>query len=157
MKKKLLSRCIRGFPTGIAIGYILTILKSLQMGNGAYFPCTPELIQVVGSEINAVLLQTLVTGSIGAGFAGCSVIWDIERWGIALQTGVFFLAISSIVLPAAYFMLWMEHSLAGFLAYYGSFTLFFVVICVVQLAIARHNIKKMNASLRKAGNSENKS
>ncbi len=157
MKKKLLSRCIRGFPTGIAIGYILTILRSFQIGNGTYYPCTPEFIQVVGSEIGAVLLQTLVTGFIGAGFAGCSVIWDIERWGIALQTGVFFLAISSIVLPAAYFMLWMEHSLAGFLAYYGSFTLFFVVICVVQLAIAKHNIKKMNASLRKADNSETKS
>lgn len=157
MKKKLLSRCIRGFPTGIAIGYIITILMSLQMGNGAYFPCTPELIQVVGSEINAVLLQTLVTGFIGAGFAGCSVIWDIERWGITVQTGVFFLAISLIMLPAAYFMLWMEHSLAGFLAYYGLFTLIFVVICVVQLTIIKHNIKKMNASLRKADNSENKS
>lgn len=157
MKKKLLSRCIRGFPTGIAIGYILTILMSLQMGNGAYFPCTPEFIQVVGSEIGAVLLQTLVTGFIGAGCAGCSVIWDIERWGIALQTGVFFLAISSIVLPAAYFMLWMEHSLAGFLAYYGLFALMFVVICVLQLTIIKHNIKKLNASLRKADNSENKS
>lgn len=157
MKKKLLSRCIRGFPTGIAIGYVITILISFQIGNGTYYPCTPALSQVVGSEIGAVLLQALVTGFIGAGFAGCSVIWDIERWGITIQTGVYFLAISLITLPAAYFMLWMEHSIAGFLAYYGLFTLIFVVTCVIQLAIAKHNIKKLNASLRKADNSENKS
>ena len=62
MKKQLLLRGLLGFPIGIALGYLITILVSLGWGDGAYAPCMPALADAMGSEIGAVMLQALLCG-----------------------------------------------------------------------------------------------
>lgn len=153
MKKKIALRGILGFPIGIAIGYIITIVISLSVADGCYSPCVPELIRVMGNEINAVTVQALLCGLLGAGFAASSVIWEMENWSIVKQTGVYFLITSLIMLPIAYFSYWMEHSVAGFFSYFGIFVLIFAVFWVMQFTIAKHNVKKMNKKLHHADDS----
>ena len=87
---------------------------------------------------------------VGEGFAAGWLIWEIEQWGLVKQTGIYFLLISGIMLPIAYFAHWMEHSLKGFLSYFGIFVLIFVVTWLVQFVIGRHTVRKMNAGLDKA-------
>lgn len=147
MKKKIILRGILGFPIGIAIGYVITILTSLFVTNGYYMPCVPALISVMGSEIHAVLIQALLCGILGAGFAAGSVVWEIENWGITKQTGIYFIILSVIMLPIAYFLYWMEHSIIGFLSYFGIFVLIFAFIWIIQFVIGKHTVKKMNAHL----------
>lgn len=149
MKKKIILRGLMGIPLGIAIGYIITICISLVWSDGYYSPCVPELITVMGNEVNAVIFQALLCGVLGAGFGAGSVIWEIEEWSIVRQTAIYFLLISIIMMPVAYFTYWMEHSVAGFLSYFGIFILIFVVVWLVQFLIAKHNVKKMNARLYK--------
>lgn len=150
MKRKMIKRSILGFPLGIAMGYFITILISLVWANGYYSPCVPELISIMGNEINAVILQTVLCGILGTGFAAGSVIWEMDNWSIVKQTGVYFSIISVIMLPIAYFAHWMEHSVAGFLMYFGIFTFIFVVIWIIQFGIVRYNVKKMNEKLSQA-------
>ncbi len=147
MKKKIVSRGILGFPIGIAIGYWITIFVSLTLADGSYSPCVPELASAMGSEINAVVFQTILCGVVGAGFAGSSIIWEIESWSILKQTGIYFLLISVIMLPIAYFAYWMEHSVAGFLSYFGIFVLIFAVVWMMQFVIGKHIVKRMNENL----------
>ena len=147
MKKKLIKRSFLGLPLGITIGYLITILISLSWGNGYYLPCVPELISLTGTEINAVILQTILWGILGVGFAASSVIWEMDRWSIVKQTGIYFSIISVIMLPIAYFAYWMEHSVVGFLIYFGIFVLIFIIIWVIQFSIARYNVRKMNEKL----------
>lgn len=147
MKKKLLLRGALGFPIGIAIGYVITICVSLMWAGGYYSPCAPELAEALGNEISAVILQALLCGLLGAGFAASSVIWEMESWSLVRQTGVYFLIISLIMLPIAYAAYWMEHSAAGFLSYFGVFVLIFAVIWGVQFAIGKRNVKKMNEKI----------
>lgn len=147
MKKKIILRSILGFPIGIAIGYLITILVSLVWAEGYYYPCVPELISAMGNEINAVILQALLCGVVGAGFAASSVIWEIENWGIIKQTGIYFAIISVIMLPIAYFLYWMEHSIVGFFSYFGIFVFIFAFIWIVEFVIEKHNVKKMNQNL----------
>lgn len=150
MKRKIILRSVSGFPTGIAIGYVITIIISLIWSDGNYYPCIPELTVIMGNEINAVLLQTFLCGILGIGFAAASVIWDIENWGLVKQTGIYFLIVSAIMMPIAYITHWMEHSLKGFICYFGVFALIFAAIWGGQYIRAKHHIKKMNASLHKA-------
>ena len=60
---------------------------------------------------------------------------------------MYFLIISLIMLPIAYAAYWMEHSVAGFLSYFGVFVLIFAVIWGVQFAIGKWNVKKMNEKI----------
>ncbi len=147
MKKKIILRSILGFPVGIAIGYLITIFISLGWANGFYTPCVPELIFVMGNEINAVILQAFLCGLLGTGFAASSVIWEIENWSIIKQSGIYFLITSVIMLPIAYLSYWMEHSIIGFFSYFGIFVLIFAFIWMIQFVIGKHNVRKMNENL----------
>lgn len=153
MKKKIFLRGAFGFPIGITIGYIITIIISFIWANGYYSPCVPELISVTGSEINAVIFQALLSGLLGAAFAASSVIWEIESWNIVKQTGVYFAVVSVVMMPVAYFLYWMEHSVTGFLSYFSIFVLIFIVIWVTQFITGRHMVKRMNENLYKKKNS----
>lgn len=155
MKKKIILRSLFGFPMGITIGYLITIFISLIWADGYYSPCVPELITIMGNEINAVILQTLLCGLLGVGFAASSVIWEIENWSLVKQTGIYFLIISVILMPIAYFAYWMEHTLIGFLSYFGIFAIIFVVIWITQFIIGKHNVNKMNENLYKSKNKQN--
>ena len=59
MKKKIISRGVAGFPIGIAIGFVITVIISVCVGDGLFYPVTPELIVTAGNELNAVILQTV--------------------------------------------------------------------------------------------------
>lgn len=147
MLKKVILRGISGFPLGLAIGYTISIITSLIWASGYYSPCVPELAQMMGSEINAVMLQAFLCGMLGSGCAAGSVIWEVEKWGLAKQTGIYFLIISVMMMPIAYITYWMEHSLKGVLSYFGMFACIYAVIWIVQYTIIRHHIKKLNETL----------
>ena len=150
MKKKIILRGILGIPIGITIGYLITIFISLGLANGYYSPCVPELISMMGSEIRAVIVQSVFSGILGAGFAASSVIWEIDHWSLVKQTGIYFAIASLLMLPIAYLAYWMEHSVVGFLSYFGIFILIFAMMWAIQFAIGKYNVKKMNEKLYQA-------
>lgn len=53
MKKKILMRGLFGLPTGIAIGFVITLIISICIGNGSFYPVTPELIDATGNELKS--------------------------------------------------------------------------------------------------------
>lgn len=144
MRKKVMLRGLLGFPLGICLGYIITILLSLIWGHGYYSPCVPDLIQTMGSETGAVVLQAALSGLLGAVFAMSSAIWEMENWSIVHQTGTYFAITAVTMMPIAYFTNWMEHSVAGFLLYFGIFVGIFVFVWVVQYLIWKNKIRRLN-------------
>ena len=79
LKRLFLYRFIYFFPIGILIGYIFTIIGSLIYGNGSYFACSTKLIEVTGSEINAVILQSILCGLMSSFFASFSIVFEIKN------------------------------------------------------------------------------
>ena len=147
MKKKMILRGLFGLPVGIAIGFVITLLISICIGDGSFYPVMPELIQTAGNELNAVILQTILCAVLGAGFAMASVIWEMDSWSLAKQSGVYFLVISLVMLPIAYFANWMKHSIAGVLSYVGIFVVIFAAVWLSQYLLWKRRIKKMNARI----------
>ncbi len=149
MKKKIIMRGLFGLPTGIAIGFVITLIISVCIGNGSFYPVTPELIDTMGNELNAVILQTALCAIMGACFAAASVIWEFDSWSLAKQSGIYFLIISVIMLPIAYVTNWMKHTVLGVLSYAGIFVAIFVVVWLSQYLLWKRKIKKMNALVGK--------
>ena len=147
MKRKIILRGLFGLPVGIAIGFVITLLISICIGDGSFYPVTAELIQTTGNELNAVILQTILCAILGGGFAMASVIWEIDSWSLAKQSGIYFLIISVVMLPIAYFANWMKHSITGVLSYVGIFVMIFAAVWISQYLLWKRRIKKMNARI----------
>ena len=149
MKKQIIKRGLFGFPVGIAIGFVITIIISVCVRDGNFYPVTPELIETMGNEVNAVILQTVLCGIMGTGFAMASVIWELESWSLAKQSGIYFLIACIIMLPIAYIANWMEHSIGGFLSYVGIFVAIFIAVWLAQYLSWKRKINKTNELVNK--------
>ena len=147
MKKKVVLRGLFGLPVGIAIGFVISLIISVCIGNGSFYPVAPELIDTMGNELNAVVLQTILCALLGVGFAMASVIWEIDSWSLAKQSGVYFLIISVVMLPIAYFANWMKHSVTGIFSYAGIFVAIFAAVWISKYLLWKRRIKKMNAQI----------
>jgi hypothetical protein len=144
MKEKMIKRGLFGFPCGIALGLVITVVISICVGDGLFYPVTPELITTMGNELNAVILQTGLCGVMGTGFAMASLIWEIDSWNLVKQSGIYFAIICIIMFPIAYVTNWMKHNLVGILSYVGIFVAIFIVTWLIQYAIWKSRVKKMN-------------
>ena len=102
---------------------------------------------MMGNQLNAVILQTILCAILGGGFAMASVIWEIDSWSLAKQSSVYFLVISVVMLPIAYFANWMKHSITGVLSYVGIFVMIFAAVWISQYLLWKRRIKKMNARI----------
>jgi hypothetical protein len=147
MKKKAIQRGLLGIPHGITIGYLITILISLIYGYGNFHPVAPPLVEYFESVISAVVAQTFLCALIGGISAGASIIWEIDRWSLARQTGTNFAILGITLLPIAYLMHWMQRTLLGFLIYFGTFVLVFLIVWLVNYFYWKSKIKEINQQL----------
>ncbi len=147
MKNQILLRGLLGIPVGISVSFITSIIISIIIADGHYYPCVPQLIEIMGSEIGAVVFQTILTIILGVSFAISSVIWEMDNWSIAKQTGIYFVITSAILLPISYFNNWMEQSLTGALSYFGIFVVLFILVWLSRYFIMRRKINEIRKRL----------
>ena len=149
MKKKALIRGLIGFPGGVTICLIINIIESMTVGDGRFYACVPELVELAGSEIMAVILQTVLAGLVGSIYGAASVIWDMETWSIAKQSGIFFAIAAITMMPISYLLNWMEHSVTGIISFFLIFLVIFVVIWITMYLIWRRKIRELNKDVQK--------
>lgn len=149
MKKKLIVRSLLGAPIGVTISLFITIIFSLCLGHGEYFPAPHELIAWCGgNETTAVIVQMICSLIVGAICGGATVIWEIEKWSLLKQTLVHFAIITIPFFGIGYIMNWMPHYLFGAIGYICGFIVVYIVMwCTLYFSI-KAKIKKMNKQLQ---------
>lgn len=148
MKKKLFTRCLIGAPIGLAISTLITIIISLIVGDGNFYAIVPELLTDCGTEMNAVLLQTVCSLIYGAAWAGASLIFENEKWSLLRQTVTHLIVVSLATFPSAFFMRWMDHTVLGILLYYGSFFGIYLLIWTIQYFSIKKKVQQMNDKIK---------
>lgn len=149
MKRKLLVRSILGAPIGVTISLTITIIFSICLGNGEFFPAPHELIDWCGgSETKAVIIQMICSLLVGAVCGGSSIIWDIEKWSLLKQTIIHFMVIVIPFFGVGYIMNWMPHYLYGALGYIGGFIVVYIIMWFSLYFSIKEKIKKMNKQLQ---------
>lgn len=156
MKKKILIRGLIGAPIGVTISLIITIIFSLSMGHGEYFPAPHELVNWCGNEITAVIVQMVCSLFVGAVCSAASVIWEIEKWSLLKQTLVHLAVFALPFFGVGYVMNWMPHYLYGALGYIGGFVMVYVVVWCSVYFSTKAKIKKMNKQLQEMEQNEAK-
>lgn len=151
MWKKVLARAGVGFPAGVFLGYTITVIISMIEGGGEYLPVVRELTQEMGSELNAVLLQYLLCGILGATSAAGSLAWEMESWSITRMTVVHFLVLTLSMLPIAWFSHWMRRSASGVLGYLGIFVGIYAVIWLALYLPLKRSVARVARKMRPDG------
>lgn len=148
MKKKIVLRSLIGAPIGLTISFIMTLIISAIINKGEYYPVQPQLTALCGSELNAVMIQTVCSLIYGAAFGGASVIWEVEGWSLLKQTVMHCLVVSTSSFPIAYCMYWMPHNLLGIAIY---ILIFFVIYFCIWLGLyfaMKKRIREFNNKVR---------
>lgn len=148
MKKKLFLRCLIGAPIGLALSTIITIIISLTVNDGTFYPVVPELVSDCGNEINAVILQSVCSLLYGAVWASASLVWEKESWSILRQTVTHLIVCSLATFPIAYLMRWMDHTTAGILTYFSIFFGAYLIIWLSQYSAMKKKIMQINDKVR---------
>ncbi|MCI8977682.1 DUF3021 domain-containing protein [bacterium 1xD8-48] len=148
MKRTIILRSLLGAPIGLTISYLISVFISLAIRDGNYYPIVPELAEICGNEINAILLQTVCSLLVGTVYGGASVIWQIEGWSLMRMTVTHLAVCSAAMFPIAYFMQWMPHSFGGFLRYFGIFFGIYFCIWGSQYFSMKRKIEMMNQKVR---------
>ena len=91
---------------------------------------------------------------MGTGFAMASVIWEIDSWSLAKQSGIYFSIACVTMFPIAYITNWMKHNAIGILSYVGIFVAIFVITWLVQYFVWKRKVKRMNDGVRKSNNAK---
>ena len=144
---KALRRALIGMPIGLLISTVITIIHSLNMGDGHYYAVVPALIQDCGSEINAVLIQFFCSLLYGAVYAGATVVWETD-WSLTKMTAVHFLVCSAATFPIAYLIRWMDHTPGGVLRYFGIFLAVYIAIWISQYMRMKRNVDAINKKMK---------
>ncbi|MDE7337171.1 MAG: DUF3021 domain-containing protein [Clostridia bacterium] len=147
MKKQLILRSLLGAPIGLAVTTVITIIISLCTGHGEYYPAPHELIDLFGSPMKAVLLQTVCALIYGAIWGGASVIWRMEEWSLLKQTLIHLAIILPTSLAISLLLYWMPRHIYGALSFCAMFIGIYVVIWFSMYMSIRNKIKKLNAGI----------
>ena len=148
MKKKVILRCLIGAPIGLSISFIITLIISVIINKGEYYPVVPQLTALCGNELNAVIIQTVCSLIYGAAFGGASVIWDMENWSLLKQTVLHLLIISVSSLPIAYCMYWIPHTFRGILIYIAIFFFIYFTIWIGRYFTMKKKIQAINDKIK---------
>lgn len=147
-KTKIGLSCLLGAAIGPTIALLITIVISLIIHDGNYYAVPPDLIRDCGNEVNAVILQTILSLLYGAAWGGASWIWRIERWSILRQTLTHLVICSAATFPVAYFAYWMPHNAGGILTYFGIFLVIYLFIWLSLYSNMKKRVRQINDKLR---------
>jgi hypothetical protein len=145
--KKIILRGLLGMPIGLAISYIVTLIVSIIVGKGNYYPVVPDTINTFGTELNAVIIQTVLSMLYGAVWGGASVIWELENWSLLKQSATHLILVSVATFPVAFFMHWMPQNFLGVIIYYGIFLFIYASIWLGTFIKIKYQIKDINNNL----------
>ena len=148
--KKAGRRALIGMPLGLAWSTAITIIISLLEGDGKYYAVVPALIADCGTEINAVLIQAVCSLLYGAAFAAATVIWE-TNWSLIRMTVTHLAVIALAVMPTAWLMRWMKHTVGGVLCYVGIFLVIYAVIWIASYSRMKKQISEINQRMKDLG------
>ncbi len=147
MIKKFIKKSIMAIPINISINYLIVLFISLSIGNGKFYPVSPNTIAVVGSEMKAVLIQLLIIFILAITYGGGSIIWEIEEWSLLKQTISFYLLNAIPTMGIMYFSDMQAFSTGLLISTFIIYTLIFVIIWFANYISYRNKINKINKNL----------
>ena len=137
-----LKRAGIGFLLGMVAGNLICVICGyVQTGTAIFF--APEFAARAGSELNAMVLQILLSGLYGAVCMGSNVLYDAERLPLLYATVIHYLLVMLLYIPLSLFLCWIT-SAADMLIVMAFMSIAYVFIWMSMYISYKIQIKKLN-------------
>ena len=149
MLKEIIKRSLLGFMIGVFVGETILILESINAADGAFYAVSAYLTSQTGSELTAVIVQYLITGILGLTFSTGSIIFELDRWSLLLQTIVHFAVTSVIMYLAGFICGWFPHTAASTAIWFVMFIIIYIIFWVSFYNYFKKKTREINETLNK--------
>lgn len=142
MKKKLLNRCVIGLLLGMVMVMLIPALTQ-SAADGTVKIVSQTLIARVGSPPGALLLSLALYGLFGAFCLGGTLLYEIQRWPLALATAAHYLGITLGYVIADLTLCW-NMTMRELLFVEGFMTLGFFLIWLILYLGYKKEVRELN-------------
>lgn len=147
MSKKIIRYTVTGFPIGIVIGLIISIMFSYAYGLTEYFPAPPRFVDQFNSPLQALVISVVIWALIGGVFSCTSLIFTDTDWSITKMSMVHCIVTYSLFLPLSLAARWYPLSLIGILIFTMYYIFIYLIMWTIFMLKAKREIQKINQHL----------
>lgn len=159
MLKKIFVRGINSFMYAIGIYVVIqTVVVAIVeavTGESGMIPVLPEFAAHFSNIYMAVYTQALLIGLTSAVFGAGSVILELERIGLVVQSVLYFLVTMAVWVPVGCFCWGLHKYLPTMISVGLSYVLSYSICWVIQYRQCRQNVEKINRKLSQLREEEN--
>lgn len=151
--KKIMVRCTVSFMISTSISMIINMLIELVVWlitkDHTFNSLSPEFRAVFATESMAVYANALLYGLIGATFAGCSAIYEMERIGYILQNLLFYICTACVWVPVVMFMWQLWRYPSALISTFAGFAVTYFIMTIIGYRIKKKEIADINHLLQR--------
>ena len=147
VKKRILIHLTIGFVGGAVLGDLIALILSVASGSGVQVVSAVRAAQL--TLPGAIILQTVLSGLLGAAGVGGMLYYDIERWSLLAATSVHYVSVMACFVGASMAMEWFPLRWAYYLISIAAMTAAFALIWLIMYLKWKREVKKMNEDLKK--------
>lgn len=144
--KKIISRFLSGFCCSIAITLCLEMIILLGTGET---PMLPEFVAKFESEMIAFAVQLLLVGVMSGVTAAGTVILELKRPGILVQSILFLIVMLAAWIPVACYAWGFHKYLASMFSSLVSIVATYGICLGIQYKQCRQDVQEINRCLNK--------
>ena len=144
MRRKLLKMAGIGFALGMIMGNGIAWLADGTVVN-------PVLVNALGSRAGSVLIQTLLSGLLGAVAMGGTLLYDLERWPLLAVSVCHYGMIEAAYAAAALLLGWVRSG-TELLIMMAVQLAVYLVIWLIMFLRYKAEVRRMNELLRESKN-----
>ncbi len=157
MKRKILKLALIGFVLGMLIGNLISFLCA-DHSVKTLIPVSPVLIRRTGFVKTAMIVNTLLSGILGAVSMAGVIFHDPEEfdWGMTKAAVLHFLLILAVNVPIALYCGWLEPGFFNLLIWVLIMALGYFIVWLIMYFRYRKETKELNRMLERNQNSEDR-
>lgn len=154
--KKIMIRC--GFSFMISafismmVNMLIELIVQLITKDTTFNPMSPEFRSMFATESMAVYANALLYGLIGATFAGCTVIYEIERVGYILQNLLYYICTACVWVPIVMFMWQLWRYPSALIGTFAGFAVTYLIMTIIGYKNKKQEIADINQLLQRRTN-----
>ena len=131
-----------GFLLGVVMENIIMIISGYA-ATGTVLCFSPEFLSRAGNELNAAVLQLLLSGIYGAICMGSTVIYDIEKIPLLSATVLHCIAVMLSYIPLSLYLCWITTA-AEMMAVISIMLAVYFVVWLIMYCVYKMQTKELN-------------